>query len=495
MLLIQDLESLNSKPENVITDGLLSCSYKDIKNIFVHLKNFFAQQDVSTKDCLVLECENSLTSALTLLYLLEAGYSFLLVPKEVKTSSPQDLQQSVPRFCRYRIIPESLTHQGEVINWDQPESFIFIHENQEWNNHPQKEDDNTAKLYLRTSGSTGIPKLVVHSHAKVWQNALNCGQRLNLTSDARVAIPVPLYHMYGLGAAFLPSVSVGACIDLQKGANLLRYLQREQEFNPNVAFMTPIFCETLLKGRKSSRPYNFTVAAGDTMKEDTFIKYESQFGCLVRLYGSTEMGVMAAASPEAPLEVRIQKLGLPVSGVQMRVEQNQGEFTNENNDVGELWCQHEYGFEAYIDRDGKPIYENVDCNWFSTKDLGRISSDGYLEVLSRSDRSVNRDGLLVIFSDIEKAIQTIPGIEAVVVEAQGDSQRGKGLIAYCVLTKNSQLSEKEIRASCFQMLPKRAIPEHILLLPSLPLLSNGKVDRQTLIAIGNKTDFTNLVRR
>ena len=96
MLLIQDLESLNSKPENVITDGLLSCSYKDIKNIFVHLKNFFAQQDVSTKDCLVLECENSLTSALTLLYLLEAGYSFLLVPKEVKTASP--LQQSVPPF-------------------------------------------------------------------------------------------------------------------------------------------------------------------------------------------------------------------------------------------------------------------------------------------------------------------------------------------------------------------------------------------------------------
>ncbi|MFO0097716.1 MAG: hypothetical protein ACK52E_06560, partial [Aphanizomenon sp.] len=153
MLLIQDLESLNSKPENVITDGLLSCSYKDIKNIFVHLKNFFAQQDVSTKDCLVLECENSLTSALTLLYLLEAGYSFLLVPKEVKTASPQNLQQSVPPFCRYRIIPESLTNQGEVINWEQPESFIFIHENQEWNNHPQKEDDSTAKLYLRTSGS------------------------------------------------------------------------------------------------------------------------------------------------------------------------------------------------------------------------------------------------------------------------------------------------------------------------------------------------------
>ena len=91
--------------------------------------------------------------------------------------------------------------------------------------------------------------MAVHSHTKLRENARNCVQRLTLNCDARIAIPVPLFHMYGLGAAFLPAVAVNASIDLQRGANLIRYLQREREFNPNVVFMTPVFCETLLKGR------------------------------------------------------------------------------------------------------------------------------------------------------------------------------------------------------------------------------------------------------
>ncbi|MFM5899570.1 MAG: AMP-binding protein, partial [Dolichospermum sp.] len=77
------------------------------------------------------------------------------------------------------------------------------------------------KLYIRTSGSTGNPKIVVHSHEQVLKHALNCLERLTLSPNDRIAIPVPLYHLYGLGAAFLPSVAVGATIDLQKSANLL----------------------------------------------------------------------------------------------------------------------------------------------------------------------------------------------------------------------------------------------------------------------------------
>ncbi|MFM6200408.1 MAG: AMP-binding protein, partial [Dolichospermum sp.] len=136
----------------------------------------------------------------------------------------------------------------------------------------------------------------------------------------RIAIPVPLYHLYGLGAAFLPSVAVGATIDLQKSANLLRYLEREKDFNPNVAFMTPSFCETLIKGRKSARDYKLTVIAGDRIKEDTFTKYERNFGRLLTLYGSTEMGVIAAASPKDQSDVRCQTVGLPMSGEKIRIK-------------------------------------------------------------------------------------------------------------------------------------------------------------------------------
>ena len=123
--------------------------------------------------------------------------------------------------------------------------------------------------------------MAAYLHTKLIGNAFNCVERLGLTSKDRIAIPVPIFHMYGLAAAFLPRVVVGASIDWQKGANLLRYLEGKKEFVPNVTFLTPTFCQTLLKGRKSPRAYKLSVVAGDGLREHTFTKYESSFGCLV----------------------------------------------------------------------------------------------------------------------------------------------------------------------------------------------------------------------
>jgi len=308
-----------------------------------------------------------------------------------------------------------------------------------------------------------------------------------LQSDDRIALPAPIFHMFGFGAGFLPAVTVEASIDLQKGANLLRYMQREREFDPNVAFMTPIFCETLLKGRKSPRVYRLTVSAGDRFRGDVFTRYEAMFGCLVNLYGSTEMGAIAASDPSDPVELRSTTVGLPMSGVRMRLEVGTVSATEENNDIGQLWCHHESGCEGYVDHTGQPTGWNLGEHegWFCTRDLGQIKPDGRVVVFGRCDHSVNRDGLLVFFADVEKAIEKIDGVEAAVVVSKGEGQRGKGLVAYCVTAKDANLTETDIRTACFNRLPRRAIPDAIVIVKSLPLLPNGKVDRQQLI---NMTD-------
>ncbi len=311
---------------------------------------------------------------------------------------------------------------------------------------------------------------------------MNCVERFGLKSDDRIAIPVPLAHMFGLGAAFLPGVAVGASIDLQQGANLLRYLQRETAFSTNIAFMTPIFCDTLLKGRKSAREYKLTVTAGDRLKEDTFTQFQSRFGCLVNLYGSTEMGAIAASSPEDSQEVRQKTAGKPMAGVLLRG--GHPESLGETDKLSELWCQHQYGFEGYVDEEGNPVRENLRSqgDWFATRDLGRIAPDGCVEVFGRSDHSINRNGLLVFFADVEKAMEKIEGIDRVVVVSKGESQRGKGLVAYCVLTQGANIDETDIRTSCFELLPRHGIPDFVFVVKALPLLPNGKVDRQKLIS-------------
>lgn len=464
-----------SSPMNVLTDGQLTCTYREIPEIFEKIQNFLAVKEVKTEDCLAFECDNSVPSALVLLFFLEKGYSFLLLPKA--SQKADDARPFFPKFCRYKI--EIVNNNGKTAHLN-PERFLHIIKNEKW---IDKCDIDAQKLYLRTSGSTGSPKMAVHSHTKLRENVLNCVQRLHLSSKDRIAIPVPLFHMYGLGAAFLSGVAVGASIDLQKGANILRYLQREKEFNPNVVFMTPVFCETLLKGRKSPRAYKLTVAAGDRIRGNTFTNYESLFGCLIPLYGSTEMGAIAAASPDDPSNLRAKTVGKPMPNVQMRLEKKDEYATEE---VGELWCHHQSGFEGYVDENGDLVAQKYQNGWFHTKDFGRAMPEGSLEVLGRCDHSVNRDGLLVFFAEVEKAIETIEGIDSTIVISKGESQRGKRLVAYCVPIKNTNIVETDIRGALFNLLPRHAIPDSIVVVNVLPLLPNGKVDRQKLISMADK---------
>lgn len=451
--------------DNVLTDGLFSLSYEQIPGCFEQFNRVFTENGFEPHDCFILEAENTLPAALTLLYLLENAYSILLLPSGSLNSN----SQALPSFCRYALTAQVLDKDDvEALN---PARFLNITTNLAWEPDRLLLEEASAKLLMRTSGSTGTPKMAVHTHANLHGNVLNCVRRFALGYADRVVIPAPIYHMYGLGAAFLPSVAAGAALDLQKGANLLKFIQRETAFNPNVAFMTPSFANTLLQTRKSARPYRLTVTAGDRFRTDSFARYETTFGPLVQLYGSTELGAIAAGTPALPMEVRQRTAGLPMPGVQFQFQGQDSE--------GELWCKHPYGFKGYVDRRGNPVDLGAD-GWFCTKDFARLSPEGYLEILGRSDYSVNRDGLLVFFADLEKIIGTLEQVEAVAVTASGETERGKKLIAYCVIAKDSILSTKAIRAHCFDRLPRRAVPDEVRILDSLPLLPNGKVDRVKL---------------
>jgi len=463
------MKFIKQSTQGILTDGKLSCCYQDISNLLTKLSDYFSQQGINPKDCLVLECENSVPAAVVLLFLLEYDYSFLLSKAENKT-------QTFPKFCRYQLEIDA--------NSLEPESFLTI------NKLPVQTTEKINKIpsiYLRTSGSTGEPKIIAHSHLKLLGNIEKCVERLGFDAQTRMALPVPISHLFGLGAGFLPAVFVGASVDLQKGANIIRYLQREKTFNPNTVLMTPIFCETLLKGRKIARAYRLTVVAGDCLRNQTFTDYEALFGCLVQLYGSTEMGAIAAGNPKDSARLRADFIGLPMDDVQIKIDKITAEINDADKNTGELHCLREYGFEACLNHQGEQVnLPQINSEgWFATKDLGKISTEGYIKVLGRCDNSVKRDGLLVLFADIEIALQTIKGISAVAVVAYGESLRGKKIWAYCV-AEDEGLNAVEIRSQCFDILPRRAIPDKVMIIESLPLLGNGKINRLSLLKTSKK---------
>ena len=123
----------------------------------------------------------------------------------------------------------------------------------------------------------------------------------------------------------------------------------------------------------------------------------------------------------------------------------------------------------------------ADAAWFDMLDLAKIRADGYVEILGRSGLSVKRDGLLVVFADVEAALEKADGVQRAVVITAGESRRGGRLIGVCVADPAGHAPLPEaVRHDCMGRLPRYAVPDDVVIVDSLPQLPSGKIDRRAL---------------
>jgi acyl-CoA synthetase (AMP-forming)/AMP-acid ligase II len=466
-----------------LSDGQLSVGYEALPDRFAALDEQFAARGISPGEVVALECTTAVPGALILLYLLSRGFSLVLLP-------PRDaaIQASVPGFCRWRLTVRSGLASGAAdLALHRSETMLEIAEARDHRPAFASQAYATGHLFLRTSGSIGTPKLAVYTHDRLIGNALHCTGRLRVTAQDRIAIPVPLAHMFGLGAALLPAIAAGASVRMIEGANLLRYLEHERSYRPTISFFTPALCAMFVRQRRAPDHHRHVVVAGDRLTREVFEAAELRFGRVLNLYGSTEMGVIAVADADASDGPRSTTVGTPLPGVELRLDrvEEATEASIEAPDgAGVIACRHPYGFEGYVDGDGgawtgEPALSG---GWYRTRDLGRLHPGGFLEVLGREDHSVNRDGRLVVLAEVERAMEQLPGVERAVTVLGSEHLRGRVIVAYCALRDGHGLDASRVRDACAGVLPHYAIPDHIVITSALPLLANGKVDRKALAA-------------
>ncbi len=474
--LIRWATQINATHQSTLSDHLHSCYYRSLPSLIERIEHYFASNGVNRRQGVILESVNSVPGAITILCLIYGGYRFLLsAPTQIEDNDQND-DSVQPKFLRYHIRVSSGLYATDA-DLEDPDCFLQIRENKAFEPGLCADKNSLPKMYLKTSGSMGPAKLVQHSYPQLKANIIACLERLQLNSDDRISISVPIFHMFGFGAAFLPGVFAGASLDFQERSNLLRYLSRERTFNPNIAYLTPSFCNTLLKGRKSDRLYRFTVSAGERMSEHTFHSFESRYGPIINLYGSTELGVISTTSLDLPKALRATTVGRPLADVEYQFAQLPE--NSKYNTSRELCLKHPNGFESYVDLLGV-THNSVtrsDGGWYKTGDLVQEVDGKYLRILGRCGHSINRNGHLVLFADVEQKIMNFGGVEQVVVVSQDRDDKVKQLVAFCVTENKTTLEGDSIRAMCFQTLPRFAIPDRISVIRSMPLLGNGKINR------------------
>ena len=464
MTFAQSLNDAAADPrcrDNLLSDGTHSVAYHELNALLDEVHRALARQSVQRGDCLAVTSANSVAGAVFLLALIREGYSFVLTPPSVNADV-----KPIPAFCRFNVAIEYGSAPRPA------DQFLTIQPNPAWNGRSVP----AGKLLLRTSGSIGASKIVVHDHAALIGNAANCVRKYGFEAESRCAIPVPIAHMYGFGAVFLPAVQVGASIELMHNTNAIAYLDRERRFQPTIAFVTPTICTMLMKVYKSPRThYDVVVTSGQRIGEDLFLAFDEMVGGrLINQYGSTEMGATSACNPGDDAGLRSQTIGTPMADVQLRIA---------DGEPGELMVLHPFGYDGYLSESGDWIARVEAGTWYSTGDLATQDAGGAIKILGRAGASVNRDGHLILLEDIERACEKLAGIAQIAVAAvPGFAARGERIAMFCVASDGDVLEPTNLRNRCIGLLPRYAMPDDIHVRDHLPMLASGKVDRRSLVA-------------
>lgn len=467
-----------------IQDGRLEIDYPGLGVLVDAIADYLEKMEVSRNECIACEIDDSIPAIALVLCLVSEGYDVLFVPASSSEDNRSDPIDRMPSFIRRYLKfarPVTCTNDSENILRD-PASFLQLNGNKHFYESSLGLGSHAPSLLMRTSGTTGEAKYVVHEKARLLRNVLACVERFQLRSIDRVLIAAPICHMYGLAAALLPSVLTGSSICLIDKPNILKILDAERSFRPNVAFITPTVGEMLLRSSKAPTTYERAVSAGDRLKEDTFMSLERRFGCMINLYGSTEMGAIASNCVGDSVEEKHASVGQPLNGVELKLD-----GACDVPSQAELYCRSADGFLGYVDSRGKPINDTGPAfsqGWLATRDIAAFTDGGSLRIVGRANLSANRAGKLVTFSEIEKKIERLDAVKrAVLVAGENDSIYGTELIALCILEDGISATEKTLRQACSKALPKRLLPERFLIVADFPYLKSGKLDREKLKSI------------
>jgi pyochelin synthetase len=349
---------------------------------------------------------------------------------------------------------------------------------------------------IYTSGSTGQPKGVMVEHRSAVNTVLDINGRFGVGPDDRVfglsslSFDLSVYDIVGTLAAGATLVlpAAGAIRDPSVWADALD-MHNITIWNSVPALMQ-LLLDSLVAGHRPCRPpLRLTLLSGDWIPLTMPNAIKSRFpgANVVSLGGATEAAIWSICHPIAAVAPDASSIpyGRALRGQEWHVRDEQGRpcpvwVTGQLHIGGAglargYWRDEERTRESFFDdaATGRRLYR--------TGDLGRFRPDGEIELLGRDDFQVKINGQRIELGEIEAALLSIEGINAVAVNAEGQLQGSRRLVAHIIAdSRAGELSDNLIRASLGRALPASLIPSAFVRHERLPLTANGKVDRRLL---------------
>jgi acyl-CoA synthetase (AMP-forming)/AMP-acid ligase II len=340
-------------------------------------------------------------------------------------------------------------------------------------------------LLLRSSGTTGAPKLIPVTHGNLAAMAEKMGSGLwyGLTGEDRAACTAPLYYAAGLKTSLFVPLMLGAGVAFPPTGQVFDLADWVDTLEPTYLSVSPGALQAMLERmRGSPRDFDgsslrFVMCGAAYLPEKTRVAAQSMLRVpVLEFYGLSEAGIMAA-NPVPPGKARPGTIGLPPPGELLLVDENRQSVAN--GSVGEIMVCGPTVMPGYLATDGSDPGELKD-GWLLTGDLGRLDEDGYLSIVGRVKEVINRGGEKVFPYEVEKAILQHPAVAEAAAFGVPHPRLGESVAAAVVLKPGSTVAERELKEFLATRLAAFKVPRRLCYLTGLPRGSSGKVLRRSL---------------
>ncbi|XP_073002925.1 4-coumarate--CoA ligase 3-like [Typha latifolia] len=346
-----------------------------------------------------------------------------------------------------------------------------------------------------SSGTTGLPKGVMLTHrslvTSVAQQVDGENPNLYFHENDVILCVLPLFHIYSLNSVLLCALRVGAAILLMKKFEIAAMMELVQRHKVTIAPIVPPIVVEIAKSPVVAKydlsSIRMVMSGAAPMGKDIQDAFMAKIpnAMLGQGYGMTEAGPvlsMCLAFAKEPFEVKSGSCGTVVRNAELKIVDPDTGASLGRNKPGEICIRGEQIMKGYLN-DPEATKNTIDKDgWLHTGDIGYVDDDDEIFIVDRLKEIIKYKGFQVPPAELEALLITHPSIKDAAVVPMKDEAAGEVPVAFIVQTKDSEITEDEIKRFVSQQVVFYKRIYKVFFIDAIPKAPSGKILRKDLRA-------------
>jgi len=346
-------------------------------------------------------------------------------------------------------------------------------------------DPEATAFLMYTSGTTGFPKGVMHSH-RIVRNVVDRAFRMAITASDTILMYLPLFHLFGFSEGMLMSMVTGARQVLTETFDADESLALLADERATILHGFDTHYKGLIEAlerapRALPRIRTGICAAGMSSSTTIARKARAAFGPLVSGYGMSEFGAGASIGAlDSTEEQCVEASGEPAPGYEIAILDPDTGKRQPIGVPGEILVRSYMLMRGYYDKPEETA-RAIDADGFMhTGDMGVMRPDGHLRFLGRYRDMLKIGGENVDPMEVEAFLMTHPAINLAAVVSLSDARLSEVAVAFVRVEPGRALTEADVVEYCRGKIASFKIPRRVAFVDDFPMTGSGKIQKVKL---------------